>query len=66
MILVQLDIFRIINWVIFKRINRYKDGSHIGIDVSSLKSGSEVLQQSLFREVWKLTQVGIIFIFRLV
>lgn len=65
-ILIQFDVFRIVNGVKLEGIDGDEDRPDIGVDVAGLKTGAKVVHQSLFVQVGQLAQVGVFTIPRLV
>ena len=65
-ILIQFDVFRIVNGVKFEGIDGDEDRADVGVDVTGLETGPKVVHQSFFIQIGQLAQVGVFTIPRLV
>ena len=65
-ILVEFDIFRVVNRVELERVDGDQDGADVCVNVTGLEAGAQVLHQRLLVEVRQLAQVRILAIFGLV
>ena len=59
-VLIELDVLRVIYRVELEWVDGDQYGADIGIDVSLLEPGLQVLEQSLFGEIGQLAQVGVL------
>lgn len=65
-VLVELDVFGIIDRVELERVDGDENGADVGVDVAGLETGPQIVHQRFLVQVGQLAQVGVFTVARLI